>query len=275
MDINAKDVMKLKDITNAGVMDCKKALIEANGNFDEALKVLKEKGLADTKKRSDKETKEGGVFVATKENKTVIILLGCETDFVSGNDIFKSGKDKILNKALETLSESNDTYLDLIQDIGIQTKEKIELKAIKCITLKANQMIKTYIHGNNKIGVAVIFDVGSDLKDSQDFVEMSNNVAMHIAASNPLYLESSQIPEKDINEQKEIFIKQLEGSKKPQNVIDNIVKGKLEKYYGETCLVNQPYVKDDKISISQYIESVSKKIGADIKINSFIRYMIG
>jgi len=275
MDINAKDVMKLKDITNAGVMDCKKALIEANGNFDDALKVLKEKGLADTKKRGDRETKEGGVFVALKDDKAVIILLACETDFVSGNDIFKSGKDKILNKALETLNESTDTYLDLIQDISVQTKEKIDLKAVKCITLKPNQMVKTYIHGNNKIGVAVLFDVGHDLKGNQDFSEMSNNVAMHIAASNPLYLNSSQIPEKDIDEQKEIFTKQLEGAKKPQNIIDNIVKGKLEKYYGETCLVNQPYVKDDKISVSEYIESVSKKIGCDIKINSFIRYMIG
>ena len=275
MDISAKDVMKLKDITSAGVMDCKKALIETNGNFDEALKVLKEKGLADTKKRLDRETKEGGVFVALKDNKVVIILLGCETDFVSGNDIFKSGKDKILSRALETLSESTDTYLDLVQDISVQTKEKIDLKAIKCITLNPNQKVKTYIHGNNRIGVVVIFDIAINIKDSQYFEEMSNNIAMHIAASNPLYLEPSQIPEKDINEQKEIFTKQLEGSNKPQNVIDNIVKGKLEKYYGETCLVNQPYVKDDKVSVSQYIETISKKIVCDVKINSFIRYMIG
>ncbi len=275
MDISAKDVMKLKEVTNAGVMDCKKALIEANGNFDEALKILKEKGLADTKKRDDRDTKEGGVFVAAKDNKVVMILLGCETDFVSGNDIFKSGKDKILNKALETLSESNDTYLDLVQDISVQTKEKVELKSVKCITLNNNQMAKTYVHGNNKIGVIVLFDVGKDLKDSGEFAEMANNVAMHIAASNPLYLNPSQIPEKDTNEQKEIFTKQLEGANKPKNIIDNIVKGKIEKYYAETCLVSQPYVKDDKVSVSGYIESVAKKLGTDIKINSFVRYMIG
>jgi len=276
MAISAAEVKKLKDMTNAGMMDCKKALEDASGDMDKALKILKEKGLADAKKRTDRETKEGGVFIKQKDNKLSMILLGCETDFVSGNEIFKTVKDKILDAVIKEGKEDASVYNDLVQEIVSQTKENVELKKVKFISLKDNQIAQTYIHGNNKIGVAAIFEVNKpELKSNKDFIEMATDVCLHITAQNPFYLNESDVPAADIEEQKALFTKQMEGSGKPANVLENIFKGKIAKFLSEICLVSQAFVKDDKISVSQYVQNASKKLGAEIKIVAYYRYMIG
>ncbi len=276
MNISADIVKKLRDITGAGMMECKKALIDAQGNMDDAIRILKEKGLADAKKRADRETKEGGVFIKKEKDSVALIQLGCETDFVSNSEIFKSVKDKILDKILETKSEDPSNYTDLVQEIISQTKENIELKNIKFIPIQEKQFVSTYIHGNNKIGVVTIFEIDKpELKENKEVLDFGLNISMHIAASSPFYLEEKEIPEKEKEEQKAIFMKQMEGSDKPANVIENIVKGKLSKYFSEICLLDQKYVKDDKITVSKYTEEFSKNIGAKIKIVKFFRYMIG
>ncbi|OHD11763.1 MAG: translation elongation factor Ts [Spirochaetes bacterium GWD1_27_9] len=274
--ISAAEVKKLKDLTNAGMMDCKKALEESDGDMDKALKLLKEKGLADAKKRGDRETKEGGVYIKADGSKVAMILLGCETDFVSGNDLFKAAKDKILDGVLSTGSEDANKYQDNVQDVISQTKENIELKKVRFIELKDNQYAATYIHGNNKIGVAVVFELGnSSLKTNGDFKDAAQNVALHIAACSPFYTSSNEVPAKEIDEQKEIFLKQMESDNKPANIKENIIKGKIAKHLAEICLLDQKYVKDDKVSIQKYIEDTAKKLGSDIKIVKFFRDMVG
>jgi elongation factor Ts len=276
MAISASDVKKLKDLTSAGMMDCKKVLEESNGDMEKALKLLKEKGLADAKKRSDRETKEGGVYIKSSGNKIALCLLGCETDFVSKNDIFKDNKEKILDKILSTGSQDIAPYQEFTQDVIAKTKENVELKVVKFIELKSNELSSIYIHGNNRIGVISIFETNKpELKDNKDFKEFSNNISMHIAAANPFYVSEKDVPQTEIDEQKSIFLKQMGDTGKPANIVENIIKGKISKYFSEICLLDQNYVKDDKITVKQFIETASKTFGAEIKIKSFLRYKIG
>lgn len=276
MAITTQDIKKLRDITNAGMMDCKAALEKANGNIDEALKYLKEKGLADAKKRSDRDTKEGGVYIKRVDNKIAIIQLGCETDFVAKNEIFIKTKDAILDKIISTGNDSVDVYKDDVQTIISQTKENVEFKNAKFLNISNNQFAATYIHGANKIGVVAVFDnVPDNLKNSEVLKEAANNICLHIAANSPYYLSEKDVPAKEIEEQKDIMMKQMGDTKKPADVLAKILDGKIQKYFSEVCLLNQKYVKDDKITVSKYIEDVGKQLGANIKLGYFVRFMIG
>ncbi|MBN2547343.1 MAG: elongation factor Ts [Spirochaetes bacterium] len=276
MGITTQDIKKLRDLTNAGMLDCKNALEKSNGNIDEALKYLKEKGLADAKKRSERETKEGGIFIKTKDNKIAVIQLGCETDFVSKNEIFIKTKEDILDKILNSGNDKIESYKEDIQMIIAQTKENVEFKNAKYIELKNNQYASTYIHGNNKIGVVCVLDnISESLKNNDKLKEASNNICLHIAANSPFYLTEKDVPANEIQEQKDIMIKQMADTKKPPEVLSKIVDGKIQKYFSEICLLNQKYVKDDKITVSKYLENVSKELQTEIKISNFIRYMIG
>jgi len=276
MTVSMTDVKKVRDITNAGMMDCKNALVSANGDLDEAIKILKEKGLADAKKRSDRETKEGGVYIKSQDNKIAIIMIGCETDFVSRNDIFLATKDSIIDKIISSSNDDVSAYADDIKDAIAQIKENMEIKDAKYIEVKDSEAAFTYIHGNNKIGVVTIFEIGDNkIKDDNNFKEAANNICLHIAANSPFYLTEKDVPESDIQEQKDIITKQLEESGKPANIIENIINGKISKHFSEVCLLKQKYVKDDKMTIEKYVESVSKDLNTDVKISSFIRYMVG
>ncbi len=276
MSISAQDVKKLKDMTNAGLMDCKKALTESNGDFDGALKYLKEKGLADAKKRGDRETNEGGVFVGKNDKRVALALIGCETDFVATNDLFVKGANTVIQKALTDAKEDLSVYKDTLQEVITQTKENVELKKIVIISIAANQFAATYIHGKNRIGVASIFEsADNSVFENKEFIEMTNNICLHIAANAPYYLTENEVPQKELEEQKEIFMKQLAESGKPANVLENIVKGKVSKYFSEICLLNQKYVKDDKLTVTDYIKSVNKAIGKEVKMVRFERVMIG
>lgn len=276
MSVSMDDIKKLRDLTNAGMMDCKNSLEQTNGNIEEALKILKEKGLADAKKRSDRETREGGVYIKTDNNKIAIALIGCETDFVARNDIFIEAKDKILNKILETKNENINSYNDIIQDAISQIKENIEIKQIKYLEVKDNQYSSIYIHGNNKIGVVTIFELKDmSLKDNSKFKEFSNNICLHITANSPYYISSADVPENEIAEQKNIISKQMGESNKPKEIIEKIIDGKISKFFNEICLLDQKYVKDDKITVKKYIENTINELKSEFKIINFIRYMIG
>ncbi len=276
MTISADQVKKLRDVTGAGMMECKKALTEAGGDFDGAVKILKEKGLADAKKRSDRDTKEGGVFIKDKGDKVAMILLGCETDFVSGNDIFKASKEKILDKVLSSKKEDLDFYKDDIQEVITQTKENVELKKVKYLDVAENQYVSTYIHGANKIGVLSVFEIDKpEIKSNDQFKEFALNICLHVAASSPYYTRKEEVPQNEIAEQKSIFDKQMEESDKPANVVENIVKGKIAKYLSEICLLDQKFVKDDKVTVEKYIADTAKALGAKIEIKTFYRFTIG
>ncbi len=276
MAVSMDDVKKLRDFTKAGMMDCKNALEKSNGNYDEALKYLKEKGLADAKKRSDKETKEGGVFIKSNDKRVVIIQIGCETDFVSKNEMFVKAKDEILDKMLASGNADIKAYDSIIQDVVSVIKENIEFKNAKVINISDKQCVSTYIHGTNRIGVVVLFECGDiSIKNNDKFKDFANNICLHITANNPYYISKDDIPANEREEQKQIFLKQMEGSGKPANIVENIVNGKLAKHFQEICLLDQKYVKDDKISIDKLIKDVSKELNTSIKIVDFVRYMIG
>jgi len=276
MTISADQVKQLRDVTGAGMMECKRALTEAGGDFDGAVKILKEKGLADAKKRADRETKEGGVFIKDNGDKVAMILLGCETDFVSGNDIFKASKEKILDKVLSSKNEELDFYKDDIQEVISQTKENVELKRVKYIDVAENQYVSTYIHGANKIGVLSLFEIDKpELKTDEQFKEFALNICLHVAANSPFYTRKEEVPESEIAEQKSIFDKQMKESDKPAEVVENIVKGKIAKYLSEICLLDQKFVKDDKITVEKYIADTEKALGAKIEVKTFYRFTIG
>ena len=276
LSISMMDVKKIRELTNAGMMDCKNALETAKGNIDGAIKILKEKGLADAKKRSDRETKEGGVFIKRLDNKIGITLLGCETDFVSNNDIFKNTKEIILDKMLATGNDDVAVYNNEIQEAISQIKENLELKKAKIIELKDTEYASIYIHGNNKIGIICIFGIKDEkLKDNDKFKEFTNNICLHIAANFPYYISNKDVPKKEIDEQKQIIMKQMEGTDKPEDVLEKIIQGKVSKHLSDICLLNQKYVKDDKMTIEKYVKSISKEFSTEINILDFTRYMVG
>ncbi len=276
MAVSMQQVKELRDITNAGMLDCKKALEASNGNLDEAMKILREKGLADAKKRSDRETKEGGVYVAAKDGKVAIALVACETDFVANNAQFKDACNELVGKIIDRGSENPDDYKEDLQHIAQITKENVNVKKLRCLEVADNQYVSTYIHGNNQIGVVVVYEMADKaVAEKAEFAEMAKNVALHVAASAPIYLTGNDVPDSDLEEQKAVFAKQMEGENKPANILENILKGKLAKYKSEICLMEQKYIKDDKISVQQYVANTSKDLGSEVKVANFIRFNVG
>lgn len=276
MAVSMAQVKELRDITNAGMLDCKKALEASNGNIDEAMKILREKGLADAKKRSDRETKEGGVYVGTKDGKVAIALVACETDFVANNAQFKDACNELVGKIIDKGSENADDYKEDLQHIAQITKENVNVKKLKCLNVADNQYVSTYIHGNNQIGVVVVYEMADKaVAEKAEFADMAKNIALHVAANAPMYLIGDDVPEADLAEQKAIFAKQMEGENKPANILENILNGKLSKYKSEICLMEQKYIKDDKMSVKQYVENTSKTLGTEVKVVNFIRFNVG
>ena len=276
MAVSMAQVKELRDITNAGMLDCKKALEASNGNIDEAMKILREKGLADAKKRSDRETKEGGVYVGTKDGKVAIALVACETDFVANNAQFKDACNELVGKIIDKGSENADDYKEDLQHIAQITKENVNVKKLKCLNVADNQYVSTYIHGNNQIGVVVVYEMADKaVAEKAEFADMAKNVALHVAANAPMYLVGDDVPEAELEEQKAVFAKQMEGENKPANILENILNGKLSKYKAEICLMEQKYIKDDKMSVKQYVENTSKTLGSEVKVVNFIRFNVG
>lgn len=276
MGISAQEVKKLRDMTNAGMMDCKKALVKADGDMDAALTFLKEKGLADAKKRGDRDTNEGVIVAKASDKLAAIGLFACETDFVGNNEVFQNACNDIISDVVETGNTDIESYAAKIQEVITQTKENVQFKELSTFELDANKYAATYIHGNKKIGVLVLFELGdSSVKEKPEFADMANNISMHIAANAPSYLKPEEVEEKELAEQKSIALKQLEGQGKPQNILDNIIEGKLKKYKSEICLLEQKYIKDDKISVAKYVENTAKELGTDIKLTKFTRFSVG
>ncbi len=276
MAVTAQQVKQLRDITNAGMMDCKKALEAADGNIDEALKILKEKGLADAKKRSDRENNEGGIYIAQASGNVAIAMIACETDFVANNENFKTACNDLVKKVVSVGSEKIEDFSTDLVTVAQITKENITMKKLRCIKLASDQYASTYIHGNNKIGVVAVYKVSDTAVTAKDlFKEMANNVALHITASAPLYLTQNDVPESDVAEQRALFEKQMEDTDKPKNILENILNGKVSKYKSEVSLLDQKYIKDDKLSVQKYVEATAKTLGCQITISEFVRFNIG
>ncbi|MBN2737416.1 MAG: elongation factor Ts [Spirochaetales bacterium] len=277
MEIKAQDVKSLREKTGAGMMDCKKALVETQGNFAAAEKRLKEMGLAAAAKRDSKAANEGRVYSKVGGDKCVLLEIGSETDFVAKNDDFiKLGEtliDKVYN---ENITSATEAMTSMVDDIRAKIKENIQLKRFELIKLEANEIAKDYIHGEGRIGVIVKLKAeDASKKNDPKISELAFDLAMHIAAFAPLYLDEAAVDPTYLKEQEEIFNKQAENLGKPANVLKGIVQGKIKKHLAEICFVDQKFVKDDKLTVAQVVSNLGKELGTTLSISGYTYYKLG
>lgn len=280
-DIKAADVKKLRDITGAGMMDCKKALTEANGDFEQAEKILKEMGLAAVAKRQDRATENGRVFVSTNGKKVVMVSLSCETDFVAKNDDFKKLGEDLCAVILEkNYTEMNDELKGMVDALIAIIKENMNLEKFTLTDVPENGYAATYIHGDGAVAVSVILD--SDKKEvfeNEEVKEFAHNLALHVAAFKPQYLSDKVVEKSYEEEQLSIFRAQVEQdpalSSKPDKVKEGIIRGKLSKLYKEICFLNQAFVKDDTKSVKDALYDCGKSVGAKLEIVSYSAFIAG
>lgn len=277
-NFTAKDVQSLRQKTGVGMMECKSALQEANGDFDEAIAILRKKGAAKAAKKADRIAADGIVAVKIKDDVGVMVEINTETDFVAKNERFKKFSDCILEtilnnnpKNLEELNQLKTYNSDLTVEKALQEEiltigENIKIRRF----VKLEGKLMSYVHGGGNIAVLVKFNDESDLND-KNFVEYAKNIAMQIAAANPQYLKPEEIPQSVLNEETEILKQQVINSGKPENIADKIVAGKIKKFYQEVCLKEQEYVKENKLTVNEYTEKVSKELNKPIEILKFVR----
>jgi elongation factor Ts len=282
-DISAAEVKRLREKTGAGMMECKNALVSTEGDFAKAEKLLKEKGLAALEKRSGRATNEGKIFVKTKDDGTAAVLveLASETDFVARNPDFIVLGGEIASKALEKgFTEPNEELSGMVTDLATKIRENMGLKRLKSVKADANEYLTQYIHGDGNIGVVI--KCSSDKPEIFKGEEMKSfifSLALHIAAFNPYALDRSKIDPAYITEQEEIFRKQMEKDEKlqgkPANVLDGILKGKVKKHLSDICMLEQGYVKDEKLTVEQAVAECSKKAGAKLDIADYVYLKVG
>ena len=271
MAITAEVVKKLRDITGAGMMDCKKALIEANGDFEAAEKILKKMGLAAIAKRQDRATDNGRVFVKVQKDKAVMAEISCETDFVASNEQFAQLGANICSVALEKgYNEINDELVGMVNELISVIKENMALKQLCVYDLHENEFASSYVHGNGALAVLVMFKAdNAQIFADPAVLELTNDCALHVAAFTPSYLNAEAVDEAYINEQTEIFTVQAEKLGKPAKVVEGIVKGKLSKHLSEICFLEQPFVKDDSMSVAKKVQEVGKAAGGKLEITNY------
>ena len=274
MTVSAKEVQELRKMSGAGMMECKSALSEANGNLDDAFKLLREKGIAKAEKKSSRDANEGLVAIKKEGNSAAMIEVNSETDFVSRNSEFHDLVNSILEIVMQNKNDTDKSIEDtktLISDAVGKIGENIVLKNIKFV--EGN--IYSYIHnsvtdGMGKIGVLINFN-----SDSSEIDVIGKNICMHIAASAPKSLTVDDLDKSIIENEKEIISKQLKETGKPDNILEKMMQGKLNKFYEENTLMGQKFVIDPSISIEQYLMQASKEINTQINIQEFLRFEIG
>ena len=284
-EINAGDVKALREKTGAGIMECKNALKETDGDFVKAEKLLKEKGLAAVEKRSGRAANEGKVFMKVQKSPdgssvAALVELGSETDFVARNPEFISLGEAIASKVLEKgYKEPNEDLNSMVMDLAAKIRENMSLKRLHTVQAGANEHIATYIHGDGAIGVAVkaaVENNGTFSDEAKDFVF---TIALHVAAFNPMALDQSKIDQAWLKEQEGIFRKQMEQDEalkgKPANVLENILKGKVNKFLKEICLMDQAYVKEEKMTVAQAIADAGKRFNVKLGIVDYVYFRVG
>lgn len=281
MEIKASDIKNLREKTGAGMMDCKKALSEAGGDFAAAEKLLREWGMAGVEKRASRATNEGRIFVAESAAGISIAEIVCETDFVAKNADFIAAGERIAGKALVSKVDGANAELEnMVKDIAIVIKENIALKRVRFIKADAGEYLHSYVHGEGRIVVVVKAKAPSVSAFADGRVKsFIHDIALHIAAFNPMFLDQGKPDAAWVKEQQEIFAKQVELDEKlkskPPKVIEGILAGKLKKLMAEVCLFDQPFVKDEKMSVAAAMTAVKKETGTDFSIVDYAYMRIG
>ncbi len=286
-NITAKDVAALRAKTNAGMMECKKALVDADGDMDAAVKLLRERGLVAQAKKESRIAADGIVSILKEGNTTAMIEVNTETDFVAKNDMFKDYVKNLLKviiakrpadvTALLAMPYPEDgfTVESKLQELILVIKEKITIRRFVIV----NGVTSTYVHGNGSIGVIVTFEADEKALSNPEFAEFSKNIALQVGAYPVAYLSKETVPADVLNEEKAILAAQIQNdpdnAKKPANIIDKMVLGRIGKFYENNCLLEQTYVKDESIKVSKYVENTAKEFGGKIKVTGFFRYEKG
>jgi elongation factor Ts len=281
MDIKATDIKTLREKTGAGMMDCKKALVEAEGDFAAAEKLLREWGMAGVEKRAGRATNEGRVFLLETDKAISLVEIVCETDFVAKNADFIAAGEKIAAKAFEMKADGpNDTLEAMVKDIAVVIKENIALKRVRHFTAAPGEYLHSYTHGEGKI--VVVVKASSPSKDAfagETVKTFIHDTALHIAAFRPMFLDQSKPDAAWVQEQKEIFAKQVELDEKlkskPAKVVEGILAGKLKKLMAEVCLMDQPFVRDEKMSVGSAMAAAKKESGVDFSIVEYYYIKVG
>ncbi len=276
MDIKASDVKALREATGAGMMECKNALKECNGDADAAAKLLKEKGLAAVEKRAGRSTKEGRVLIRQEGNKVGLVEITCETDFVAKNPDFTVVGQKIMDEVIaNNMNEVTESLSNLLLDLATKIRENMSVRRVACVELPANAVISSYIHSDGKTGVVTILTSDPDMSGNADAKQFAYDCCLHVAAFLPLYMKQDDVDPAYIAEQKEIYTAQVAELDKPENVKAGIIEGKIKKHMAEICFLDQPFVKDDKVSVSKKMEEIGKSIGSKLELSQVICYQLG
>lgn len=285
-NITAKDVAELRKQTGVGMMDCKKALVEADGDTEKAILILREKGLATQAKKAGRAASEGIVTAVVKDGVGVVVEVNSETDFVAQNEQFKEFVDTVANTIIESnpsdvdallatkASGSDKTVKELYDELFLKIRENMSIRRFE----RFEGILVPYVHGGGSIGVMVKLD--TDIaKDNAEMLAAGKDCALQIAAMNPRYLDEASVPESAIEEEKNIMLVQMNDdpkmASKPEQVKAKIIDGKIGKFYKENCLLDQTFVKDDKVSVKQYLDSVAKAQGGKLTVSEFVRYERG
>jgi len=289
MAFTAKDVQTLREKTGVGMMDCKKALVDSDGDMDKAIDFLRERGLAAATKKADRIAAEGVVTAYYDEANqiSVIVEVNSETDFVAKNEEFQS---LVLNIA-KTIAEQNPADVDALLNLKLFGSDRTVVENLqdKILSIGENMKVRRfvrcegivsiYVHGFGTVGVIVNFATDAATAATEAFKVMGKDVAMQIAAMNPQYLDKSAVPAEVVEHEKEILMAQIQEDEKmknkPEKVLEGIITGKINKFFKEVCLLDQQFVKNDEITVEKYIETVAKEIGADIKATGFVRFAKG
>lgn len=290
MSFTAKDVQTLRETTGCGMMDCKKALTEADGDMEKAAMLLREKGLAASQKKAGRIAAEG-VICATVDEATgvgAIIEVNAETDFVAKNDKFMA----FAEAAAKTVIEKNPATVEELLATPLSGKTATVEEELRELILVIGENMKvrrferytgnvvSYVHGGGRIGVLVGFELSDPAAAKQDaYQAMAKDIAMQIAAIPPAYLNEATVPAEVVAKEKEIMLAQMENDEKTKNkpaaVKEKMIDGKIKKFYKENCLVDQPYIKDGSLSVSQFVQNVAKELGVTISIKEYTRFEKG
>ncbi len=267
-------------MSGAGLMDCKAALVETKGDIDKALRLLREKGIAKSSKRADRVAAEGLVdtWISPDSKEGIILELNSETDFVARNDEFAD----LLKMYLSLIKEKgwNETAqlpLEHAESLSVKVGEKISPRRFVRFKAAGSGVVASYIHPGSKLGVLVQIDADKDGAASEDLKNLGKELALQVAGANPLYVDQKEVPQEVLQREKEIALKQLEGQKKPPEILEKIATGKLAQFFEANCLVDQPHVKDasGKTKIKDLIEATGKKLGLKLSVSKFVRFRVG
>lgn len=280
MSISATLVKELREKTNAGMMDCKKALEETKGDFEAAVEWLRKKGLASAGKKAGRIAAEGTVFAKSDGRVGVVVEINSETDFVARNDGFKNFVIDIAEHAFanpegdiltQKFVKSGKTVEETLKEVIATIGENIVIRRAKKFDVQGQGWIQTYVHGEGKI--AVMVEIGGPV--TEDVKTFANDVCLHIAAMNPMAISADQVPADVVSKEKEILkAKNLEQGKKA-DMIDKIVEGQIRKFLAEQCLLDQAFVKNPDLKVSDYAKETGKKAGGDVTVRRFVRFELG